>query len=1270
MMVQSTEVKLMSLNVNGLGNPIKRSKVLTKFKKEKADIIFMQETHLSQQEHEKLKRFGFKNTYYNSYEHSHRRGIAILVANKFKFELYKEIKEKDGRYLIVKGKIEEELITLVNVYAPPDTSKLFFKSLMDVIVLEAEGICICGGDFNVVLNHHLDTTNSKRNGSKISKLINTAWDDIGYCDVWRHINPTLKNYTHYSAPHRTYSRIDYFFMPKNDCYRVKDCSIGVAEVSDHSALYLTVQIEGRKRKTGWRLNVGLLNNKANTEQIKLNIKEYIRINDNGEVDPSIVWDSLKAVMRGNLIALSAQNKKKRIMEYNTLTSDLLNVEQQHKINRDPNLLSRMQQIRKQINSLLEQDVEKKARFYKQTYYESGPKAAKLLARRLRKQEVDSTIHRIRDPQTNNLVHHPQKIEDIFLNYYKQLYTDASNSKMEATRNFLNELDLPSIGKIQNDFITADFTLEEINNAIGRLKTSKTPGSDGFPAEWYKTFKEILAPLLLKTFNWIKTECKLPPSWNEAIISVLPKEGKDREFSCNYRPISILNIDYKIYTSIIAKRLETILPELIDEDQTGFIKSRQTHDNIRRTLHLIDKIERENKTAVLLSLDAEKAFDRVNWEFLYQTLVRFGFNKHFVNIIRSLYQQPTAKIKINGSLSPSFSLQRGTRQGCCLSPTLFAVYIEPLAQAIRQHEQIQGITIGHKDHLISLFADDVLIHLTDPEASLPVLMEFLDEFNFFAGYKLNIAKTQLLSFNYKPTEEIRHRYKLKWDMKEIKYLGVIITKNLSSLYGANYNVINQSIKSDMERWSTYPLDFASKINVIKTNILPRLLYLFQALPVEIPKHQFTIWNKLISRFIWDGKKPRIRYTTLQLSKQKGGMALPNLKDYFYAAQFRPLFLWCNNNYFARWKEIETYTVGYQIQSILGEKEIPSVVKSQLDSITSGAVEFWFEFARQFKLSKDQKVLRWIAFDTQFKPGESDATFKQWATKGISAICTVLENKELQTFQTLKEKLSLTNRDLFRFIQFRDYFYREIKMETSHEISPVVKIMMNAYKSDSKCAKIISSFYVSIMESKTNSTLYLKSRWEKELNVEILPEVWLDMCEIQHSSTSSQQLRVFNWKNLVRFFITPKISSKASSTPQQCWRKCGCLEAHHTHIFWGCEKLKPFWNDVHLTLTKVLGYEIPFTCIVLYLGHISLVTLQEDRYLVKILLTAARKTITRSWYKPDSPKQQQWLDVIQEIRTLEHMTGVLRLKVDLYAKRWQKWIIYIDKSLGTGSQTVLA
>lgn len=86
------------------------------------------------------------------------------------------------------------------------------------------------------------------------------------------------------------------------------------------------------------------------------------------------------------------------------------------------------------------------------------------------------------------------------------------------------------------------------------------------------------------------------------------------------------MDYKIYTSIINKGFEKFISDLIDEDQTGFVIGRQTRDNIRRTLHIVEKIQKEGRSAALISLDAEKAFDRVNWEFLYQTLERFGFNE--------------------------------------------------------------------------------------------------------------------------------------------------------------------------------------------------------------------------------------------------------------------------------------------------------------------------------------------------------------------------------------------------------------------------------------------------------------------------------------------------------------------------------------------------------------------------------------------------------------------------------------------------------------------
>lgn len=124
-MTQSQGLRLMSLNVNGLGNPIKRAKIITKLKKEKMHITFLQETHLTKQEHEKLKRFGYKHTYYSSFKGNRKRGVAILISNSVKFESLKEIQDKDGRYVIVKGKVENNPMTLVNIYAPPDSDKHF-----------------------------------------------------------------------------------------------------------------------------------------------------------------------------------------------------------------------------------------------------------------------------------------------------------------------------------------------------------------------------------------------------------------------------------------------------------------------------------------------------------------------------------------------------------------------------------------------------------------------------------------------------------------------------------------------------------------------------------------------------------------------------------------------------------------------------------------------------------------------------------------------------------------------------------------------------------------------------------------------------------------------------------------------------------------------------------------------------------------------------------------------------------------------------------------
>ena len=162
---------------------------------------------------------------------------------------------------------------------------------------------------------------------------------------------------------------------------------------------------------------------------------------------------------------------------------------------------------------------------------------------------------------------------------------------QQTRQFLESLNLSTLSEDQNTKLITEITEEELNMAISKLKANKSPGPDGFSSEWYKTFQSELVPSLLQTFNAALKEGKIPPSWREATISVIPKEGKDRLDCGSYRdrPISVLNTDYKLFTSILAKRVEKVLPQFIHTDQTGFISQRQTHDNIRRSLHILSHI---------------------------------------------------------------------------------------------------------------------------------------------------------------------------------------------------------------------------------------------------------------------------------------------------------------------------------------------------------------------------------------------------------------------------------------------------------------------------------------------------------------------------------------------------------------------------------------------------------------------------------------------------------------------------------------------------------
>lgn len=227
-------------------------------------------------------------------------------------------------------------------------------------------------------------------------------------------------------------------------------------------------------------------------------------------------------------------------------------------------------------------------------------------------------------------------------------------------------------------------------AISSFRPGKSPGLDGFPAEWYQLHKESLIPRLQKVFVNAEKEVILPDSMREALIVVIPKPGKDPSECESYRPISLINTDVKILAKILAGRLQSVILKLINSDQTGFIPGRCTHMNLRRLYVNLQISHTNTGKRVVASFDTKKAFDSVEWNYLFSLLSKLGFGPRFVNWVELLYNNPRACVRVNGLISNTFKIGRGTRQGCPLSPLFFALAIEPLAVKLRSRDDIRGL----------------------------------------------------------------------------------------------------------------------------------------------------------------------------------------------------------------------------------------------------------------------------------------------------------------------------------------------------------------------------------------------------------------------------------------------------------------------------------------------------------------------------------------------------------------------------------------------------
>ncbi|KAM9311579.1 rap guanine nucleotide exchange factor 6-like [Gastrophryne carolinensis] len=698
-----------------------------------------------------------------------QRGVLIAFKRSIPFSLEHVVRDPLGRFLIVVGMPQDQPVTIATYYAPNQDQNAFLEDFFKKLHQVEKGFLIVAGDSNQTIHPTLDR--QADDGSVVaprSRSSGKAFQALLYryhlVDAWRENNPTKRDFTHYSCPHKVSTRIDHVFLQQSSLPQLSQASIIPIAWSDHDLVSVDLlALTQRGPQRFWKLYEPMLADEALLEKVRAGIQEFFRFNKGSISSNVTLWEAHKVVIRGLLMQESARRKalyREKLLAltdaYQVASTDFKNrPSKQNRIH--------LNQVASQLNLCLSGEAARqlnKSRFH---WYRLSNKPNTPLARRL---------------------------------ISEGLYKPTSCLNVNKAEELFGQLNLPTLPPGARELIDRPVESGEVQEAITSLKVGKQPGPDGFTAMYYKKFGQILAPHLTTAFNALREGAAWSTDSLTAAVSMIPKPNTDDTIWSNYRPISLLNVDVKILAKVLAARLNRFINLLISKEQVGFMPQRQAGDNIRKIANLLHRAKVEGYHTMLLALDVRKAFDTVAWDYLHFTLDKWGLGPSFLNWISSLYASPGAFVGYSGYSSERFILGRGTRQGCPLSPLLFALAIEPLARIIQANSSIAGIEVGGYEHKISLFADDILMVIKDPIISLPCLFKDLDSFSRISGLQINSAKSQALNVSLPDNvlHTVKASFDFHWQAKFIKYLGIQLTSEYASLYGANYPNLFRTLRS--------------------------------------------------------------------------------------------------------------------------------------------------------------------------------------------------------------------------------------------------------------------------------------------------------------------------------------------------------------------------------------------------------------------------------------------------------------------------------------------
>ena len=738
-------------------------------------ILAIQETHLTDDLANQFNTlFGDKFALYHSPDPENRnaRGIALILNKRFiNTQGIITTTMIPGRAILMSLPWHNDAkINILAVYSPnsPQEIRDFWKSISEKTnsdPLLRPNIAL--GDFNLV-EDPIDRILSRPDDPQATDNLREFRTKHDLVDGWRRANPDEKGYSWIRDSDGTQSRIDRIYINKELFDSCGEWKIEPTPIpTDHDLISARISTPtspeiGRGR---WAVPTRLIKNKtikAEIQKLGTDLERRMRnltpSNPTRE-NPQTLLRDFKVKTREMI-----RRHEKRIQPIIKMKITKL-TEKQRLVTNDPSLgpdeiKIASTHIKREIQGLMKEAHRRNRNSLMAVDVAEGEKIGKTWSNRVKETKPRDTIKCLRNPADNTLTYNSQKMTQIAADYHNDIQSVGHNphniknpAKLDAILSKLNS----KLSNMSKEKLSKQITEEEVHYAIRKTNNDKALGLDGIPIELWKSLDDQFKSdksdsskkcdivwCLTRVFQDIETNgIDHTTKFNEGCISPIYKK-KDPDNIANYRPITLLNTDYKIYMKVISMRLADAAPDIIHPDQAGFLKNRSIFDQVKTTKMVMDYMNSTSKKGAIIALDQEKAYDKILHPYLWQVLEKLEFPERFIRIVQSLYESTETMTMINSELSIPFIICRGVRQGDALSCLLFNIAIEPLAAAIRASPDISGIPIPgtRKSLKIKLFADDTTVFLSESD-SIEKLQIILADWCEVSGAKFNIEKTEII-----------------------------------------------------------------------------------------------------------------------------------------------------------------------------------------------------------------------------------------------------------------------------------------------------------------------------------------------------------------------------------------------------------------------------------------------------------------------------------------------------------------------------------------------